>query len=281
MLIKFTNPNGEQDELYIDENLHKNVRDIQNAVLNRGWDYPAIVCGFCGVGKSTFAQGFCKALDNTFNIDRICFTAQEFVEKTSTGTKGQAFMLDESFADLNSKASSSPDFIKIINHLQLIRQRGLYLILILPDFFSLSKNVAIFRANHLFVVYHDNYQRGRFCAFDRDRKRTLYLKGKQFLNYQCVPPNFRGRFTKKWVVSEELYEKRKYEHLISQSGGERNSNVRASRQRDKILAYCKLILNLPTEKLSEICVMSNHLVNESALREKEDILKRYGGNSGN
>lgn len=280
VLIKYTTPEGKEEEIYIDENLQKNIVEIKDSVLNKGWDNPFIICGICGVGKSTFGQQFCKALDDTFNIDRICFTAEEFCEKTSKGNKGEAYMLDESFADMNSKASTSPEFIKIMNHLQLIRQRGLHLCLILPDFFSLNKNVAIFRANYLFVIYHSDYKRGRFAVFDRERKKNLYIKGKQFLNYMCVPPNFRGRFVGKWVIDEKEYERRKYNHLVSQGEG-KNTSIRTLRHRDKLFAYTKLILNIPSETLSEVSGIPIRVVNLAVAREKEDILKRFGGKDGN
>jgi len=122
-------------------------------------------------------------------------------------------MLDESFADMNSNLSRSPEFASLMNHIQLIRQRGLFLVLVLPDFFSLNKNIAIFRTSYLFVVYAEDYKRGAVAIFDRKTKRELYIKGKPFLNYQAVKPNFRCRFTGRWLVDYERYEREKFEHL--------------------------------------------------------------------
>lgn len=221
MKIELIKDSGERVESYLDENLVKNLDEVKDSVLNKGWDYVAIVAGIVGVGKSTFAQKICKYLDPTFNAkDRICFTGSGkdgLVERTAHAKLGQAYMLDESFADLNTKVSKGSDFVKIMNHLQLIRQKGLYLILCLPNFFDLSKGIAVFRTSHLFVIYHDGFNRGYFAAFGRDKKRELYVKGNKFIDYNIVKPNFRGRFTKEWLADQDLYDKLKLQHLQDQA----------------------------------------------------------------
>ena len=200
-------------ELHYDDKLVANLDKVKKSVMTQGWDHASVVAGIPGAGKSTLAQQLCKYLDTNFSNDNICFTAKDFIQKTTYGNKGQAFMLDESFADMNSNLSRSPEFIALMNHIQLIRQRGLYLILVLPDFFSLNKNIAVFRTSYLFVVYAEDYKRGAVAVFDRKTKRELYIKGKPFLNYQAVHPNFRCRFTGRWLVDYERYEREKFEHL--------------------------------------------------------------------
>lgn len=267
--------NSGSEEYYLDENLKKNLDDVKDSVINKGWDYFEVIAGIPGVGKSTLAQAICKYLDPEFSVNDIYFGAETYIQGSTEKGSGKANMLDESFADLNTQLSRDPKFIKLINHTQLVRQKGQFHILVLPDFFSLSKNIAIFRTSHLFVVYADNYERGRFAAFGRDSKRELYIKGKQFVNYQAINPNFRGRFVKKWVVDEETYKKRKMEHLQQQSKAE-ETKTKASIQRDKLVAYCHHILNMDTKKLSEIMKMPPTTLYESIHRHEEEILTRYG-----
>ena len=135
-------------EMYIADAIANNMERVKKSVLKQGWDYMCIVSGLPGVGKSAFAQALAKFLDPNFTSKQITFTGKEFREKTTDGTLGQAFILDESFADMNSTLYKDPEFVATINHMQLIRQKGLFLIIVLPDFFSLSKNIAIFRASH-------------------------------------------------------------------------------------------------------------------------------------
>lgn len=226
---------GYEKKLYIPDAIATNLNKSKIAVNTKGWDYVCIVSGIPGVGKSTFGQALAKYLDPDFESWQICFTAEEFKEKTSLGKKGQAFMLDESFADMNSNVCRSPEFNALVNHLQLIRQKNLFLILILPDFFSLAKNIALFRASHLFVPYSVEYKHGDVAVFDREAKRQLYIKGKPFVDYQCVPPNFRCDFQGHWFCDVEDYKKRKDEHLREASKVKEVSK-RASQTRD-VLAY--------------------------------------------
>jgi hypothetical protein len=221
VLFKTLNDDGLEVEHYIDGYLKTNLDEIKDSVLNKGWDYIAVVSGIPGVGKSTLAQTICKYLDPTFNTkDRICFngTGEEgLVQRTTNGSLGQAYMLDESFETMNTKVSRSSEFVRIMNHLQLIRQKGLFIILCLPNFFDLNKGIAIFRTTHLFVVYHDNFKRGYFGAFGRDGKRILYVKGNKYVDYNCIKPNFKGRFTKEWIANQKQYDELKLGHLQSQS----------------------------------------------------------------
>lgn len=226
---------GYEKKLYVPDTLAANLQKCKIAVNARGWDYVCIVSGIPGVGKSTFAQVLAKFFDPNFESWQICFTAEEFKEKTSNGNKGQAFILDESFADLNSSLSRSPEFVALVNHLQLIRQKNLFLILVLPDFFSLAKNIALFRSSHLFVPYSVEYKHGDVAVFDREAKRQLYIKGKPFVDYQAAPPNFRCDFQGHWFCDVEDYKKRKDEHLKSMSKVKEVSK-RATQTRD-VLAF--------------------------------------------
>ena len=225
------------------------VKDVAEMIEDRlANKYDARICidGVTGVGKSTFAQAIAKFLDPNFESWQICFTGKEFREKTSNGKKGQAFMLDESFADMNTSLSKDPDFIATMNHMQLIRQKNLFLILVLPDFFSLSKNLAIFRSRHLFVPYSQSYSRGDVAVFDREAKRDLYIKGKKFCNYQASQPNFRTDFHTNWLIDEAEYLKRKDQHLKDQSKPVENED-KAGVNRD-IVAACWHINGNITEK---------------------------------
>ena len=188
----------------------------------KNWDYLAIVSGFSGSGKSTFAMECCRALDPTFDINKVAFTADDFVRITLEVPEYSAVMLDESFADLNSKVTMSPEFRTVVNHLQLIRQKRLYLFLLLPNFFDLAKPMSLFRASHLFYVYeYENGERGRFRFYDRDDKIKLYVKGMKFMDYNAHTSTFFGQFWEDHVVDEELYLKKKSEHLQEQGRQEK------------------------------------------------------------
>ncbi len=257
--------NGNKISRKIDGDLRMNLNQIKNSVLNKDFDYLAIVCGVVGVGKSTFSQFICKYLDPTFTIkDRMCFTAmgeKGLIERTTNGKKGQAFILDESFCDLNTRVTRSSDFLAVINHLQLIRQKGLYIILCLPNFFDLSKGIAVFRASHLFVVYHSKFQRGFFGGFGRPEKRKLYVMGNKFMDYDCIQPNIRGRFPKKWIANFQLYERLKTKHLEEQTNSlMMTKKTKIKDNRDKLIVYLTQVMGVSITKITEITALNRSTI---------------------
>jgi len=169
-------------------------------------------------GKSTFARTIARYCCPWFDLNHIAFTSEEFVRITNNCPDYSAVILDESFQSMNARVTMTKAFLRIVNHLQIIRQKHLFILLCLPNFFDLSKNVAIFRSSHLFITYSSQEgRRGSFMAFSRDNKRRLYIKGSKFLDYNAIQSNFRGGYTmNKNVLSETAYEKLKLAHLRSQ-----------------------------------------------------------------
>jgi hypothetical protein len=274
VLVDFVTDSGETVKHHIDGYLKSNLDIIKDSVLNKGWDYVAVVSGIPGVGKSTLAQVICKYLDPTFNTkDRICFSGtgeNGLMERTSNAELGQAFMLDESFEAMNTKVSRSGEFVRIMNHLQLIRQKGLFIILCLPNFFDLNKTIAIFRTSHLFVVYHDKFKRGFFSGFGRDEKRMLYVKGNKFINYNCVMPNFRGNFTKEWIADQKLYDEIKLAHLKEQATGKEELISPKDEKFYNLVKY-SFDKGIKTKVLADICGCSQRWI--------EEIIRKARANS--
>lgn len=209
---------GVQCKFYIDGKLQNTLDMAKNRVLKKNWDYCAIIAGAVGSGKSTLARTEAKYCCDWFDESYIAFTDDEFIKITNNCPEFSSVVLDESFVSLNSRITMSGAFVRIINHLQIIRQKHLFIFLCLPNFFDLSKGVAIFRANHLFVTYATAIgDRGRFAAFGKDEKRELYVKGNKFMNYNAVKANFIGRFTMNDdIIPEKVYEKMKLTHLLAQ-----------------------------------------------------------------
>lgn len=234
---------GNPLNLIIHEKLAQNLKVAYKRVTQKNWDYVAVVAGLPGAGKSTFVRGPARFLCPWFNESYVAFTDKEFIQMTNTVPEYSSVVLDESFASLNTQVNRTPEFLRIINHLQLIRQRHLFIFLCLPNFFDLSKGVGVFRASHLFLVYSgDDGRRGEFRAYDRERKRRLYVKGYRYLDYACVSANYNGRFAlNTGVVDEQKYEERKREHLLAQSDQlEKNKKVDIYWKRNNIIAKLKL-----------------------------------------
>lgn len=213
------NEDGTDQKLLIHEALAQTLDEARYRVLKRGWDYIAIIAGLPGSGKSTFARGCARYCCPWFGYkpgkEYIAFHDKDFIEITNNCPEYSSIILDESFASLNSRTTMTPEFLRIINHLQIIRQRHLFIFLCLPNFFDLAKGIAVFRTSHLFVTYPDEFgRRGKFIAFDRDAKRVLYIKGAKYMDYNASPANYNGRFFKNYgIIDEDYYDKKKFEHL--------------------------------------------------------------------
>lgn len=208
------------------------VLDMATTRNRRNFQYIAIIAGIPGTGKTTLSFNMASYVCPWFSERYICFTADEFIKLTTTCPKFSAVILDESFEAFNSKGSMTKDFKKVLNHLQIVRQRNLFLFLNLPNFFDLSKNIAVFLASHLFFVYSDREgTRGRFLVFDRDAKRELYVKGSRFMDYSCVNANFMARFyvNKGMILDEETYEAKKLKHFKDQDAKIRSETTISDR----------------------------------------------------
>ena len=253
MVTSGENWKGEPCEFYMNIKLHEELQNVKKVVNNKDFDYVSLVCGLPGQGKSTLAQSMAKFLDPNFTLDNIAMTADEFIEKTTNLPKHSAVILDESFAGLNSRVATSKEFLKILNHIQLIRQRNLFIFLCLPNFFDLGKPIAIFRSHHLFVVYGSVFgERGEFAAYGRNNKRQLYVKGIKYINYHAHGPNFRGKFYQQKAIDEKEYDKKKYAHL--QAENKKLDNVTHTKTTMKLVRTVKNLKNkgLKQYEISEI-----------------------------
>ncbi|KKL55534.1 hypothetical protein LCGC14_2254450 [marine sediment metagenome] len=208
------------------------VLDLASKRNHRDFQYIAIIAGIPGAGKTTLSFNLASYVCSWFTLKYVCFTAAEFIRVTTECPQYSAVVLDESFESFNSKGSMTKEFKQILNHLQIIRQKNLFILLNLPNFFDLSKNVAVFLASHLFFVYSTREgDRGRFLVFDRDAKRELYVKGSRYMDYSCVNANFRARFyvNKGMILDESEYESKKLKFFREQNEKIKSQNTISDR----------------------------------------------------
>ncbi len=201
-------------EFYMDGYLKKNL-EMAKRVIKQDWDMVFIVDGAEGSGKSVMAQQAAYCCDPTFNIDRIVFTPYSFRKAIISAKQYQAVVYDEAYTGLSSRATMSLINRTLVSMLAEIRQKNLFVFVVMPTFFDLDKYVALWRSRALIHIYTGaNFQRGFFAFFNIDRKKVLYVGGKKFYSYSATKANFIGRFTNFYVVNETEYRKKKKESLI-------------------------------------------------------------------
>jgi len=206
--------NNETIMLRIDDTLKSNL-DIARKAVTKDWDMLGVIDGAEGSGKSVLAQQLAKYCDPTFNINNICFTPKEFKKSIIKSQQYQSIIYDEGYTGLSARATMSTINKTLISMLAEIRQKNLFVFVIVPTFFDLDKYVALWRSRYLIHVYCTKpFQRGTFAFFNVDRKKDLYILGKKFYSYAKPKANFLGTFNNLYTVDETAYRKKKRESLI-------------------------------------------------------------------
>jgi len=200
---------GTDNQFYMDGYLQSNLDSMKIAVAN-DWDMLLIVDGYEGVGKSFFAHQIAYYCDPTLSIDRVVFSPNDFIATIKSAKKYQAVIYDEAYGGLSSRGTISNINKSIVKVLTEIRQKNLFVFIVMPSFFELDKYPAIHRSRALLHVYAGNEMtRGFFRFYNMSKKKTLYMTGKKFYSYKGVKANFYGRFPKFYPLDLEEYKKKK------------------------------------------------------------------------
>lgn len=250
----------EEKKLYMDGYLRQNLKTVKHLVERKDWDFVFLIDGMEGSGKSVFAQQVAYHLDPSLTIDRICFEADDFKEQIIKAEKNQAVIFDEAYRGLSSRRAMS-NVNYIINAMMMeIRQKNLYIFVVLPSFFHLDSIIALHRSRALFhitVNFDKMWERGYFAAFNYDRKKSLYLNGKKFHTYSVVAPNFIGRFTKQSPIDWEKYKEKKalvLKRLGAEDDKERKGTMAKvqTHQRGVLMKILKEDMNLTYKDITSL-----------------------------
>jgi hypothetical protein len=226
-----------EEEKYMDGYLRKGFTKAKSLV-EKDWDWVTLVDGVEGGGKSVIAQQCAYEVDKTLTLDRITFTPEEFKDAVLSAKKYQAVIYDEAYTGLSSRGTISDINKTLVQMLAEIRQKNLFVFLVMPTFFDLDRYAAIWRSRGLIHVYTDKgYGRGYFAYYNKDRKKNLYILGKKFYDYRKPKPNFRGRFTAYYVVNQEEYRAKKLKALSDHKDTAKN------KEEDKFKVALKVIMN--------------------------------------
>ena len=220
----------------VDGILKENL-DIIGKEIRNDFDMVMIVDGMEGSGKSLLAMQLAYYLDHTFGLDNIAFTPDQFKKKVIEAKRYQAIVFDEAFSGLYSRNAMTYINIQLISMLAEIRQKNLFIFIVLPTFFDLDRYVAIWRSIALIHVYlTEGFTRGSFLFFGSNKKKDLYMKGYKTYNYRAEKSNFYGQFRKYWVINKKEYEKLKLKNLRTYANKFGSAGV--MEQRNKLIKAC-------------------------------------------
>jgi len=197
---------------YCNQLVKQQLDKIKLRVLTKDRDWVAVYDGEEGAGKSVLAMQHAKLLDPNFCLDNVVFTADDFMNKIRDPNtkKGACIVLDEGFNAANSRAALTEVNRSMIALATEMRQKNLFVLIVLPTFFDLDRYFAIWRCRALFHVYFTPEDERRYIVFDKNSKKLLYLKGKKTYNYTYPKSSFPpAAFYDQYVLDEEEYRLKK------------------------------------------------------------------------
>lgn len=218
----------------------KELDKVKKRVLKKDRDFVAVIDGEEGVGKSVLAQQIARYLDDDFNLDKIVFNSDDFIKaiKDPKTKKGSCIVLDEAFSAANNRASLTEVNRAMIGVATEMRQKNLFILMVLPSFFDLDKYFALWRCRALFHVYFTSDDDRAYVIFPKERKKMLYLTGKKTYNYSKPRSPFPPfTFPNHYTVDEEDYRYKKSQAFKKRTVSNQARNWLLQRN-----AYIKYIL---------------------------------------
>lgn len=155
----------------INKNLYSNLMLWRNAVMNQDIDCVILVDGKEGSGKSVHAAQIAHALDKDHHIDidlQVCFTPDDVKKAITSLSKFKAIIFDEARRGLNRRRSTQEVNLEITDLLAECRQNNLFLVVVMPTFYDMDMNVAVWRSR---VLIHVTYK------WDKDNPSKPLLRG--------------------------------------------------------------------------------------------------------
>lgn len=271
----FDSPGKKRDDVWIAPMMARELDKVQKRVLTKDRDWVAVVDGEEGVGKSVLAMQIATYLDPSFTLDRIVFSSDDFLKiiKDPKTKKGSAVVLDEAFNAANNRASLTEVNRAMIGVATEMRQKNLFVIMVLPSFFDLDKYFALWRCRALIHVYFTENEDRNYVIFPKDQKKLLYLSGKKTYNYSYPRSPFPPfTFPHYYPVDEEEYRNKKSNAFKKRTVSNQARNWLM--QRNAYIKYILVTLGMAQGDVAKI--PANYGVQTIGARSVSDIAREVG-----
>ena len=232
-----------------------------------------VIDGWSGLGKSTLSFQAALYCDPYFNLDNVCFTPDQFLNRLERAKKGDFIVFDEAML-INNRSTMSEINRAIVIAMSMIRSKNVIVCFNINSIFDLDKNIALHRADLLLNVYADSLtDRGKFMAFfksvdKRDRIKELYLRGKKFYSYAEPKSNFNTTFGPYFIFSQEEYDAKKDQGVNEFLNRDKRYETKDKQQRDNYILWMRENTELTLAQIAE--------VGKIALKTVTNVLRRHG-----
>ena len=236
-----------------------------NNLVKADEDRCYIIDGKERAGKSLYALQQAKYIDPNFDVNNICYTPNDFLERVRNAPQGSVIVFDEAFRGLSSKGTQSKVNKAIVEAMMEMGQRNLVVFIVLPSFFMLEKYVTIHRSTALFHVFtgkpkrEGNKKPRMVRIYNGPKKAILYQQGKK-KGFSYAFPKIKkkpARFYEIYPVNREEYLRKKLESLRRADNekiiaGESRFSIERKIFLANFWVYCKNKENMTQERFCEM-----------------------------
>jgi len=175
------------------EHIKKNFiyRRCWNNVYRKNRNFTLLVTGATGSGKSTTAQKIGQDLDPSFSVDRIVFSAEDFLDLLANKNlkPGACILFDELITDVGGASRNAMSQTnKLLSYVAAtFRQRRLICLFCMPGLFQLDKNLRSTSVHGLIEMRSIDYENKKavadfFWSTTNPRTGESYYKKPRLLN---------------------------------------------------------------------------------------------------
>lgn len=145
---------------YLYEELVERLVEDMHTNIEREYDNVVVVDGPEGVGKSHLAYHICKCFDPGFDLEtNYTYDFDRFIEKVTTGDyKGRVFWFDEATNVASAREWNSAQNIAFTQILEMIRARGLTLVMCIPLIDRLDKYIRETRLRYRLTAMEASWE---------------------------------------------------------------------------------------------------------------------------
>ena len=190
------------------------IQYIKDRIFNKNKNFFMILVGSTGSGKSYSALRLAELIDSSFNIDRCCFKAKEFMQQVNLlvnseniDTRGKVVMWDELGVE-----HSAREFMTISNRVinyffQTSRNLNLVVIMTVPLLSFIDSNTR--KLAHCIAETQSINQRNKQVTLKLKMLQTNVMTGKEYPKYLRYKKNNKLQVIKKLKIgmpSKEIKE---------------------------------------------------------------------------
>lgn len=267
-MVEFYDPIEKEKVFYhLNERLKKTLDGLNERRKKKDQDQLWVIDGAEGSGKSVLTLQLAKYINPNFSLRNVCFSAEEFRDTIQKANKGEVIVFDEAFLGLSSRSALSRLNRMLVSLMMQMRQKNLFVFIVLPSIFLLDKYVSMFRSKVLLHVYVLKNQKRMWVLFNRRLKKDLLLNGAKTMSYATtIRKNrigFKGNFYNIYSINENEYRKKKLKAFENYDRVEEDDSMI---QRNKVIWILNKEFNLNPYKISDLFKKYNFSLSRSSVQ---------------